>query len=597
MATHEDSPAITLAQIRAWTDAGSYSRGRGYYERGHIIAPKLQGTTLKATCMGSQPRPYDVWVALGTEGIIGGHCTCPIGAIGNCKHAIALLLSWHYEPESFVETETVDTVLSRLERGDLERLLKKMIGRYPDLESLLELEVLSESGADSRRVDPEIIRGQVERALSGHGHEWGSEYDIADDLWEIIALGDTFLDREDWSNATRVFRTVADTVLTHYLGVDDDSGAIMGTVVECEERLGTCLSATKSADIRQEILLALFRICRWDVEQGGYGTCDMAPALLTDLTTDEERELVASWLRERLSANRGDDTGSQWRRHGYGGLLLSVMGDKLDDNAYLQLCAETGHALSAVVRLLQKERVKDALTIAGQVTGYKMLRFADQFETHGYAESAWQLVSEQAEHAVRPWAFDAWLQAFAERHGDVERALQIALKSFWRNPSDSGYVTIRRIGEQLDTWADQQRQILDRLAAEGRYDVLVDIALTEGDGESALVAYQHLVEAEASSSDPYVRIRPGQRRRIAVAKAIRDAHPWISVNLTMQTVENLIAQRGRGNYAVAADHLRTVRDIYFEHDAPDRWETLIKELRDKHYRLPALQDELNKAEL
>ena len=158
-------------------------------------------------------------------------------------------------------------------------------------------------------------------------------------------------------------------------------------------------------------------------------------------------------------------------------------------------------------------------------------------------------------------------------------------------------MTTRRIGEGLDTWADQRHQILDRLTAEGRYDVLVDIALTEGDGESALVAYQHLVEAEASSSDPYVRIRPGEGRRLAVAKAIRDTHPWIAIGLTMQTVENLIARRGRGNYAVAADYLRTVRDIYLEHDAPERWETLIKKLRDKHYRLPALQDELNRAEL
>ncbi|MFO7918837.1 MAG: SWIM zinc finger domain-containing protein, partial [Anaerolineae bacterium] len=80
--------SLTESQIRAWVDVGSFERGWGYFEGGHILNPRRQGNTLKACCLGSMPTPYRLQVTLGSEGIVAGDCSCPVGAGGHCKHVV-----------------------------------------------------------------------------------------------------------------------------------------------------------------------------------------------------------------------------------------------------------------------------------------------------------------------------------------------------------------------------------------------------------------------------------------------------------------------------------------------------------------------------
>ena len=59
----------------------------------------------------------------------------------------------------------------------------------------------------------------------------------------------------------------------------------------------------------------------------------------------------------------------------------------------------------------------------------------------------------------------------------------------------------------------------------------------------------------------------------------------------------MIGQTRRKHYAVAADYLSTVRDLYRQIDEGKTWQTLIKDMRSEFKNLPALQDELRKAGL
>ncbi|MGC9358404.1 MAG: VOC family protein, partial [Anaerolineae bacterium] len=67
--------------------------------------------------------------------------------------------------------------------------------------------------------------------------------------------------------------------------------------------------------------------------------------------------------------------------------------------------------------------------------------------------------------------------------------------------------------------------------------------------------------------------------------------------LYMQAIQNLIAVRGRGNYAQAAQYLLRVREIYQRTDEMETWHRVIRNLRTEHSNLPAMQDEFNKAGL
>ena len=85
--------------------------------------------------------------------------------------------------------------------------------------------------------------------------------------------------------------------------------------------------------------------------------------------------------------------------------------------------------------------------------------------------------------------------------------------------------------------------------------------------------------------------------RIRVAQAAEESRPREAIRIYVQAAERLIAARGRGNYAQAATYLVRVRDLYHGLDDPDAWHTLVADLREQNRRLPALQDELNKAGL
>ena len=235
------TPQLTESDIRHWTGEASFGRGQGYFHRGHILNPRRQGNTLKARCSGSRPQPYHVEVTLGSEGIVAGACSCPVGGGGHCKHAAALLLTWLHEPNTFLEVEDLITALDRLSKAELVALIGRMVERYPDLETLVELSTSLEAG---QAVDPEVIRRQVNNAFYGAGYEWGAAYGIAQDLQALVDLGDGYAHRQDWRNAATVYQTVIQGVLDGYGVIQDEEGELVGVVNGCVEGLGECLQAT-----------------------------------------------------------------------------------------------------------------------------------------------------------------------------------------------------------------------------------------------------------------------------------------------------------------------------------------------------------------
>ena len=112
--------------------------------------------------------------SLSPQGIISGHCSCPVGGAGRCKHAAALLLTWLHEPEAFHELEALETNLAQRSKGELVALISKMIGRYPDLEMLLELPSPGDPDACDA-LDADLIRRQVNVAFSRAGDDWRSD--------------------------------------------------------------------------------------------------------------------------------------------------------------------------------------------------------------------------------------------------------------------------------------------------------------------------------------------------------------------------------------------------------------------------------------
>lgn len=580
---------LTEDDIQSWTDSGSYHRGYGYFQDGAILNPRRQNNVLKAQCWGSMPQPYRVQVTLDAQGgIASGTCSCPVGYA--CKHTVALLLTWIHEPDAFVEAEAVEANLEKRSKAELIALIVKMLDRDPDLETLLEIQLLGELPA-TKRIDPDVITKQVMRIMHSGGHEWGSGYAVAQDVMEVIATGDGYAERDDWRNAATVYSAVAETVLDNYESVYDDEGEVLGPVNDCVDGLERCLAAVKDDILRESILSALFDIYRWDTNFGGVGVSDNVPSIILEQTTPAEKEHIALWIRGIVPS--GDALSSNWQRQHYGWLLLELEAEKLDDEAYLRTCREFGLTHTAINRLLDLGRVVEATETARGLQDYDLLNMADSFTSRGHERVIHRLILERAETS-QDRRLTQWLKQYAQEHNDPQQALSLAETLFWAQPLLAGYQELQTLAQPLGRWTTLREDILNRLKDTPRYSSLcIEIYLAEGDVKSAL---QALAETESSrpSGWGWYGVRP---MRIRVAEAAENEFPHQAIDIYMRVVFDLINARGRENYTSAAAYLLRVRALYTRLGDPGRFTSLMQNLRDANKRLRALNEELKKVGL
>jgi uncharacterized Zn finger protein len=590
-------PQLTESHVRGWTDEAYYKRGQGYFRSGYIFDPRLQGRTLKARCLGSRPWPYHVEVTLGQEGIVSGNCSCPVGGGGYCKHAVALLLTWVHERDAFVEVEELESALRQRSKAELITLVRRMITRYPDLESLLDLPIVGEAVADCP-LDPDVIRRQASNAFHGARYDdWGAVFDIAQQLIELVSIGDDYAKVGQCGNAATVYEIVMREVLDSYDMVRDEEGDLHVVVGGCVEGLGACLETTENPEQREGLLRALFDVYHWDAMHGGIDMGYQAPDIVLDRATPEEKARVAEWMRGVLPA--GESWSESYHRQWYGAFLLRLEEERLDDEAFLHVCRETNRWGDLVDRLLVLERVDEAAAVARKVASYELLRLADLFVSHGHADLAEAIVREQAQPSEDDPEGKAridsrlvvWLKQRAHQRGDLAEALALGETLFWERPDMSGYQELRDLARPVRKWDALRTATLARLADEEQHQLLTEIHLEEGDVDRALESL------ETIGTSRWGWPRASRQLRIQVARAAEVDRPREAIRLYMAVVEKLIAARGRGNYAEAAGYLIRVQDLYHRLGEPATWDALIADLRERNRRLRALKEELGKAGL
>ncbi|RLC89896.1 MAG: hypothetical protein DRI37_02860 [Chloroflexi bacterium] len=574
-------PELSERDIHQWIDDRSCQRGEKYYRNGHILNPRVQDRVLKAECVGSMVQPYRVEITLADEGIASGYCSCPVGGGGHCKHAAALLFAWVHEPHSFISKETIDDMLQHLERDELVSLIHKMLAHAPEMEGLLELQILSGAEGTTPVVSAETIRRQAERALYSGGDDWQSGYTVASNLTEVVAVGDEYAAKDDWRNAVTVYATVARSVLDNYEMVHDEEGEVLWPVGECIAGLGRALTAVTDPVRREDVLKELFYLYHWDVDYGGIGVNDEIPGILREATL-AERELVAGWARAAMS------TSGSWGKRSYGRFILGLIPEQLDDETFLHICRESALLTDLVERLLKLERVEEAVAATKQANDYELLRLADIFIAHQRDALAQQLILERASTS-KDTRLTHWLKEYAKSHDDPETTLSLAEELFWEFPRLELYQELRELTEPVGRWTALRETILRRLSREGNSTLLIQIYLAEGDVGSALQTLQK------SAHQPPRHF--GQSLSLSVARAAESDYPYEAIDLYLQAATTLIAQRGRGNYAAATPHLQRVREIYRKLGEEPAWQRLIANLRVEYRNLPACRDEFDKAGL
>jgi uncharacterized Zn finger protein len=592
-------PTLTVADVRAWTNDRYYDRGEGYFHEDRIRQPRREGRTLKAYCRGSQPSPYRVEIALDDDGIASGTCSCPIGDAGTCKHAVALLLTWVQTPETFKEVEPLSTRLHDLPKEQLIRIIRQMIDREPTLESVVDLAVNHpESNHD---ID---VRGYVEDAFDGvpiDPYEYGYARAAAESLDPLLERGREHIETEHWTAAARLFETVSEAVRDRLDTVNDEEGSLLSVLGTCGDELGRVLAGMPDDADRNSVVDALIDLFLWNVDAGGIGVGRSAEQALRNHTTAAERARAADRLRDHLpdsaeedetSADRRTvDFQSDWLRQSIGGLLLDLERDRLDAEAYVDLCRRTGHWAECADRLLALDRTDEAVDAARRLPDHQLERILDRLVEAGAADRARSLAEERLDTETPSASLQQWLYRHTLDADDIRTALQVARRMFRERPSPTTYDRVKTAAQALNAWPDVRPKLFGFLDETQRPHLRVRLHLHDEDIDAALDVVEPFVGPDRS-------IPFGVSLLTEVADAARDSHADAAIALYEECARRLIADRGRSNYRTAADLLVKARDLYKKRDDLDAWQSFLDTLHDDElHRLPAARDEFEKRDL
>jgi len=580
---------FTEDTIRAYIGAESFRRGEHYFRDGMIFNARRAGTTLQAQCHGSDGNIYRVRATIEEGTIADTDCSCPVG--GHCKHIAALLLTWLNQPDDFRAIEETDTALEHRSKEELIALIKQMLLRAPDLESLLELP-LPTGKKSKQKINPETYRRQVAAAFGGSDFEYGAAESIADELSATVKIANDFLAQGDIDNAATIYEAVANGVVENYEEVDDESGALGGVAQDCIEGLGKCLEGDAerdNAELRERILRALFEVYRFDVDFGGVGLSDGVPDLILKQADDAEKKQVAKWVRAAMKTSRraGNEYSDNWHRQAYGGFLLRLEANTLDDEAYLGLCREAHRLNDLVTRLLTLKRVDEARAEAARAGDYELLGLADIFAQHKQAEVAEQLMTERAKTTKDTRIFE-WLAKRSKQKHNYADALLWARKINDAHPSLEQYREIRKLATQVGTWADVRAELLADFERRKYFDLLTQIHLDEEHIDAALKTVE-------KTQGGFPHFSPDLR--LQVAQAAEETRPRDALRIYLQAAEQIIEPRNRGAYSEACKYLVRVRTLYQKLGEDEMWAQYLTKLKEETKAMRAFKEEMARAKL
>ena len=130
--------SIDLQQIKERALEQSFERGESLYERGAIFLPLRRDNVISAQCVGTYSDYYHVSAAFDEAGALTTDCACPYDWGGDCKHIVAMLLAYLYEPERFRAGAGRREELMSLAKEDLVDIIEQMGARYMGLEDIIE---------------------------------------------------------------------------------------------------------------------------------------------------------------------------------------------------------------------------------------------------------------------------------------------------------------------------------------------------------------------------------------------------------------------------------------------------------------------------
>ncbi len=583
--------SLDLQQIEERAYGKSFHRGEILYETDAISSPVRRGDEISTRCRGSYPEPYRVWAKFIDGEIAAVSCSCEYDWGGDCKHIVAMLLTYLHEPERFEKRETLDDELMSREKRDLVDIIEEMIVRYPDLEEIVER--ASSDNSQNRIIDLQAIRRELKGALDFYG-EWMDR--VAENkVYELASLGDRYAWRGDYVHAIAIYCAILEECNANAYPTDDEGQYIeaINTVVSRLKDALFHLDMDQHEDLRQRLLDLLVNAVIRDIDFGGIGYADEANEIILEIAQPADTLRIREHIRLAEERNRRKGYYSHWTGEAYEYFLMAL--DKIDSTApeetLKRLQAKELPYLCASVLLGLKRFEEAAGSIAKLQSPYEFQRGLDLLVDHQQKQMAIQLAEAALEHDYDARLAD-WLIDLYRKHGDEKAEFDWQLNRMRRAPHINNYIGLRDAAEAVGDWRSTRPKIIGELKRKEAYAVLAQVYLQGEDWDLAWDTLGKVSERQDHHPSHVI-----YRLDFTVAEKSRHVRPARAITIYINYARAEIDRRTRKDYASAAELLTEVRKMYRKMNDSAGWQTLIADLRREFARLPALQDELDKAGL
>jgi uncharacterized Zn finger protein len=588
---------LSEENIRARATAASWQRGVNYFESGAVFDAVWREGTFTAQVEGSAPEPYRVSVRLDEQGNIQeAFCSCPYEGSGDCKHIVAALLFFLHRPEEVRARPSLRTLLEGQSRDQLLALLHFLVEQHPELIDAIE-DFVTSSAAEEKlpvAVDVNRLQAQIRAKIVETGRSAYNAYARADDYWTpvsealdpAIEQAGALLDQGEPRTALLLLEA-----------------ATLAWIEGCRRLDQNFLE--DSEDVEEENLSAFAEI--W------------SEALLSaDLSPEERRDWeqkLTSWKQTMIGGSVLEMPLTALRQGwDYPPLVAAMQGNFDERGAWEGEAPDFADDLAQVrLRILKaRGRYEEAIHLAeaeGQIFTYlqllieagrseqavqeareilqdprKVLELCKMLLERGETRLGFELAAHglNVGETYQRAALAEWLRDQAQGQGQSDLARQAAWRALEFHPAVENYTWLK--SHLAAEWETARPQAMKILAERSSYaqDEVIEIYLLEKMYPEAMA----LVEK-----------RPWSSKLEKVIQAVRAEFPDWAFHQCYQQAAQIMDSAQSSYYDAAVDWLREGRDILLQAGQAARWQSILDDLIEKHWRKFKLRPMLEELQL
>ncbi len=598
-------PQLQQTQIRQRATAKSYERGENYYQSKAIFDTVHQGDEIKGLCEGSSYQPYQVRAILNKDGnIVVTSCTCEYDQGGDCKHIVALLLTYLREPELFEQRAPVEDQLAERSQEELISLIRQMVERYPDLQTLIDRPRPSQQPKD-KPVDTTPFRRELQQALrnfeGNYGDRYGSEHNVDEAISSVANAASEFAEAGKWHDASAIYRTILEECLDADLLMLDEEGDSIAALDSVLEAVVVCLQQEEIAEDDEErsaLINHLLDAYILDVEIGGHG---LGERIFPDDFLQHVRTEDLPNIRERIvqaQQSKMQSSYGKWGVEVYEEFLIHLDAlNNTDPEETLRRLREQGLYRLLFERLISLERIDEAITVVAEhlTTPFGRLPALTQLAAVGREDEAIRLASATLRERFNDPLAD-WLAGRYQAKRDRNALFELWLQGMKKEPNINHYATLKEAAEAVGAWTRVRPDILNTLHQEEKFALLTSIYLVDEEWDATWETLELFVQRSSKGvlGGLYGKV---SSLELAVAEKSQHVRPKKAIPVFVKYARQEIDLRDRSHYNQAAAYLLKVRKLYKQIGDEKSWQELIGKIRSEFPKLRALQDELNQAGL